>query len=136
MNQVQHIILVDDNQVTNFFNEDLLGFMCRTWKVTTFTSTEAALAYLMQQPPADQDLPTLILLDIKLSGGTGYDLLRELDELELLEANRWKICLLTSSNLVRDQEELGKFPIVGRYIEKPLTEEKVMDALSLFGRVA
>jgi len=127
MEHVEHIILIDDNEVTNFYNQDLLSSIDPSWKITAFNTADQALAYFKAN--ANARIRALVFLDIRMPEYTGFDLLRELEDLDLVDDADLTFCMLTSSSQVRDKEELTKFPLVQRYIEKPLSVEKVQRVL-------
>jgi CheY-like chemotaxis protein len=135
MERVEHIILIDDNEVTNFFNQDILMSMDPSWTITSFTEVDKALAYLTERANELAGSKTLVFLDIKMPECTGFDLIRELEELDLADNPDVRFCMLSSSTLVRDQEELHKFPMIQQFIEKPLNAEKVQRALEVFAPV-
>ncbi len=132
MRRIERIILIDDNEVTNFYNMDLLSSLGGGWDIHVFGDAESALVYFEQNSVPLKQVNTLVLLDVKMPGQTGFDLLRELDELDLLEQENIRFCILTSSNLVRDLEEFEKFPMVTHYLEKPLDRDKVGSLLPYF----
>jgi CitB family two-component system response regulator MalR len=132
MERVEQFILIDDNEVTNFFNQDILMSMDPAWTITSFTEVDKALAYLAERTKELAGRKTLVFLDIKMPERTGFDLIRELEELDLADNPDLRFCMLSSSTLVRDQEELHKFPTIQQYIEKPLNAEKVQRALEVF----
>jgi CheY-like chemotaxis protein len=131
MGPIEHAVLIDDNEVTNFYNQDILSMVDPSLKVTIFNSATEALAFFERGAFGPDSGRTLVLLDIKMPGLTGFDLLRELDDLDLMPEN-FVFCILSSSTQVRDQEELQKFPLIQRYLEKPLNAEKLEDLLNHF----
>jgi CheY-like chemotaxis protein len=130
MKHIEHIVLIDDNEVTNFFNQDILLSMDPSWRITAFTEPDQALTYFedrMNSGPISESM--LVFLDIKMPECTGFDLVRELEERDLVDPLNMQFCMLTSSTLLRDLEDLHKFPMIRHYLEKPLNAEKVQRVL-------
>ena len=92
-------------------------------------SAEEAMAYLKNEPPyenrEENPAPGLVLLDLKLPGLDGFELLRWIRSQTELEGLR--VCVLTSSPLYRDlchAHQLG----ANSFLTKPLERSNV-DAL-------
>ena len=136
MKHTEHIILIDDNEVSNFFNQDVLLSVDPSWKITAFTEVDRAMDFFEHRlDVGGEHERTLIFLDIKMPECTGFDLLRELEERDLTEDPDMQFCMLTSSTLIRDQEEWHKFPVIQQYVEKPLNAEKVKHVMDQFRSV-
>jgi CheY-like chemotaxis protein len=131
MGPIKHVVLIDDNEVTNFYNQDILSAVDPSLKVTIFNNATDALAFFERQAIDPAHGRTLVLLDIKMPGFTGFDLLREMDDADLFPENA-VFCILSSSTQLRDREELRKFPLIQRYLEKPLSTEKLEEVLFAF----
>jgi CheY-like chemotaxis protein len=58
----------------------------------------------------------------------GFEFLEEFEKLPYIQSNPIPVLLLTTSTNLKDVEKAKKFKVTG-YIEKPLTEEKLMEML-------
>lgn len=128
MEKLPHILLVDDDDTTNFLNELLLKKLGVTDRVQVATSGEEAIALLTQLPP---EMPTLLLLDVKMPGMDGIEFLEAYQHLPPAQQAATKIIVLTTSMDARDLGRLNELPIAG-LASKPLDREKVATLLQLY----
>jgi len=117
----QQILLVENNQ------DDILliiraferaGVKRRVQAVTTGMDS---IAYLKGDPPFDErsksPLPGLVLLDIKMPGTDGFDVLRWIRQ--QLEYSHLCVIMLTSSDLIRDVNQAYQLG-ADSFLVKPL----------------
>jgi CheY-like chemotaxis protein len=135
MNLAKRVILIDDSEITNYYNTELLRSIGVDGEVRSFTSVDTAWNEIVRLGTDPQAGPTLVLLDVKMPGNGGFDLLWRLEEEEVEIGSQMVICMLTSSNLKSDQEEYAKFPLVREFIVKPLDEGKLRAAFEHVGPV-
>lgn len=129
MEKIDHILLVDDNAVTNFFNKDLIDSMDLALNVTILSTNDEVLSFFRANIERLRNEKALMFLDIRMPDQDGFELFRELDDLELLPEDGLRICMLTSSNLKRDREQWQKFPMITAFLEKPLDADKINSVL-------
>ncbi|WP_224994232.1 response regulator [Cesiribacter sp. SM1] len=130
MNKLSCILLVDDDDTTNFINQLLLEDLQVTEQVLIATNGWEALQLIKLQW-RDGDCPQLILLDLNMPEMDGLEFLKAYEELEFDQKQAVVIVVLTTSENPGDVERLQKSPIKG-VINKPLTEKKVQDLLRLY----
>ena len=127
MEKLPHILLVDDDDTTNFLNEHLLNKLKVADRVQVATSGEQAMALLTQPPPY---VPTLLLLDVAMPGMGGIEFLEAYLRLPQAQQDATVIVVLTTSMDSRDLQRINELPIAG-LVSKPLTQEKVDSILQL-----
>lgn len=127
MEKLPHILLVDDDDTTNFLHENLLTKLRVSEQVQVATSGEQALALLTQPPPY---VPTLLLLDVAMPGMGGIAFLEAFQRLPQAQQDATVIVVLTTSMDSRDLARINELPIAG-LASKPLTREKVNTLLQL-----
>ncbi len=125
MEHLNFLMLIDDNEITNFYHEDILRDLEIADRFQIFNTSSSALNYLKQVLDGEAERPDLILLDLKMPEMDGFDLLLELEDYNHEETEKLKIVILTSSTLKRDREIADRFPFLFGFIEKPATEEKL-----------
>jgi CheY-like chemotaxis protein len=130
MLKFDHIILVDDNDTTNFYNEDVINDLKWSTPAKVFNNGEEAIAHLQTLEPTGDDFKVLMLLDIKMPGLDGLEVLEAMEEEELPILNNLYVVMLTSSNLKVDVEKSSRFNFVVGYLEKPLSVEKLINAVN------
>jgi CheY-like chemotaxis protein len=115
------VLLVEDDEITNFLSETILSALGVTSVFATLNGMEG-LTYLTQ------DCPDLILLDIAMPVMDGFEFLEE--KLKTGACPTSKVAMLTSSIRKTDQDKASAFPEVIDYLEKPLSPEKVQKLLT------
>jgi CheY-like chemotaxis protein len=124
------IILVDDNDTTNFYNEDVINDLKWSAPAKVFNNAEDAMTHIKGLQPTGDDFKVLLLLDIKMPGIDGLEMLEMMEEDELKILDYLYVVMLTSSNLKVDVEKSSRFNFVVGYLEKPLSVEKLINSVN------
>ena len=134
MKKLNTVLLVDDDETTNYLNHRLLSRMEIASDIRVVTDGEEAINYLRQAFAAttDHPRPELIFVDIKMSGMDGFEFLEEYQRLAADEKEGTVMLMLTSSASFYDLEKLKQFPDVRRHYSKPLTESDVREILQTY----
>lgn len=130
----QSIVLVDDNDVTNYYNADIVMESGVFTKVITHQSPIQTLEFLKTCISNEQDLPSIFVIDVKMPEMDGFELIDEIDELldmAGLELSPVFIILTTSTHM-RDFEQFDKTPLAKKFVSKPLDQEKFLEVLKEF----
>lgn len=125
-----HIILVDDNDTTNFYNEDVINDLKWSTPAKVFNNAEDAIEHIRSLQPSGDDFKILLLLDIKMPGMDGLEMLEMMEEEEMKILDYLYVVMLTSSNLKVDVEKSSRFNFVVGYLEKPLSVEKLINTVN------
>lgn len=129
MTKFRKILLVDDDQITNFLNENLLREMNIADDIAIANDGKEALDYIKTNNGASENFCCdLILLDLNMPVMDGFEFLEKLIELKV-DTSKVSVVLLTTSSNERDQQRAKNFNITG-YINKPLTEAKINQVIS------
>jgi len=126
---MQSILLVDDDSLTCFLEEDLLKEMNLAEHIYIARNGKEALSFITENcgKAADGKCPDLVLLDIFMPVMDGFEFLEEFKKLNNPN-HHTRIIILTSSNDERDIEKANRYHVLG-YICKPLTKDKLLKAL-------
>lgn len=127
MEKLPHILLVDDDDTTNFLNEHMLRRLNVTDQVQVARDGREALALLTQPPPFT---PTLLLLDVSMPGMDGIEFLEAYMRLPQAQQDATVIVMLTTSMDSSDLARIDELPIKG-LVSKPLSREKIDTLLRL-----
>jgi CheY-like chemotaxis protein len=129
MKQLSGILLIDDNETSNFLNERLLRRLHLTDHIQVLSNGKLALDYLenMSRQGSETDIkPELILLDINMPVLDGFEFLELFQQLDARFRQGIHIAMLSTSNHPQDTGKASTFQ--AHYLTKPLTIEK-MEAL-------
>jgi len=129
MKQLNTILLIDDDETTNYLNHRLLSRMNAAETIRVVTNGEEALDYLRKAFAGTEDYPRpdLIFVDIKMSVMDGFEFLEEYQKFDARDKDRTIMMMLTSSASFYDLEKLKQFPEVLKHYSKPLTEADVRE---------
>ena len=134
MRKLSGILLIDDDETTNYLNQRLLNRMQVSDHVHTFINGKQAFDYLYnisnnnyEANTVDYFKPELIFLDINMPVMDGFEML---DLYERLDADFRKgivVVVLTTSTHPQDTDAAKQF--AAEYITKPLTADKLNKVL-------
>ena len=127
---LNHIVLVDDNETTSFLNNRLLGRLAVANQVSTFARADEAFEQLWggQDSNARPPAPDLVFVDLKMPGVSGFEFLELYNSLPQPVQEKTVMAVLTTSMHGADTARVAQYPNV-EYITKPLTEEKMRKLL-------
>jgi len=126
MTKFKHVLLVDDDYVSNFIADHLLSKLNVCDSVSFCRNGDEALKFLKET----DDFPELIFLDINMPVMDGFEFIETFKDLNL-DKNKTRIVIYTASFTPRDVEMLKGIGF-NDFIVKPLTEEKLLQLLKLF----
>jgi CheY-like chemotaxis protein len=129
MHRFNCILLVDDDGITNFINHRLLKNLNITNNIQSAINGDKAMQFITQFAFQNTNhCPELILLDLNMPGADGFDFITAFKDATFDNKDKVKLILLTTSTHKKDLEAVRK-EYIG-YINKPLTEQNLMEALT------
>jgi CheY-like chemotaxis protein len=129
MKRLSGILLIDDNETSNFLNERLLKRMDLTDHIQVTSNGKQALEYLntlSRQPASEvqqQVKPALILLDINMPVLDGFEFLELFQQLDVQFREGIQVAMLSTSSHPQDTGKARDYNAY--YLTKPLTIEKM-----------
>jgi CheY-like chemotaxis protein len=134
MKPLNLILLVDDDDTTNYVNNRTLLRTKAAHEVKIFTNGEQALQYMQAAAgkPGEagtERYPDLIFLDIKMPVMDGFEFLEAYKEMGLNQLVPTKIMMLTSSASFYDLKRLETFADVKRHFSKPLADQDIKEII-------
>ncbi len=126
MDKVKCILLIDDDETTNFINELMILDMGVTERLLQAYNGKEGLEILQKHAEDGQCLPDLILLDINMPVMDGFDFLEAYQAMDFPGKRSVVIVMLTTSLNPNDVERVNKSGIAD-YVNKPLTEQNLID---------
>jgi CheY-like chemotaxis protein len=124
------VLLIDDDDTTNFLNQRLLERMQVTDNIRTFVNGKQAFDYLYNVSNTNYEhtdenyfQPELIFLDISMPVMDGFEMLDLYERLNPEFREKIVLAVLTTSTHPQDTDAAKKYS--AEYLTKPLTAEKV-----------
>jgi CheY-like chemotaxis protein len=132
MKKLECILLVDDNQHTNFFNKRLINKLGLAEQVIVAENGREGIDLLTgQSTPGSQagyPRPNLILLDINMPVMDGWDFMKEYAGLPPNQKEGVSaVVMLSTSYSPHDLEKAGSIPDINEFMQKPLSESQLED---------
>jgi CheY-like chemotaxis protein len=128
MKKVKCILLIDDDETTNFINELMISEMDITDQILQAQNGKEGIDLLLSQVENKQCLPEVILLDINMPVMDGFEFLEEYQKLDIPGKSSVVIVMLTTSLHPTDMERTKNAGITD-YINKPLKENSIKQIL-------
>lgn len=132
MKKFKSVLLVDDDDTSNFISEIIINKSSITDSINTVKNGNEAMKFVSSHcltETCDEECPQLIFLDLHMPVMDGFDFLNELKLKMPDHTKRFKIYVLSSSSNPIDMDKAKEYDIEG-YILKPLDMDK-MRRLSL-----
>lgn len=128
-NSIDTILLVDDDPITCHLNSKMIECLGYPGIVAAVSSGETALDYLRKTRPAvsKRSRSILILLDLNMPNMNGLEFLKKLAEVEAINKEKLYVAILSSNPQHVDETFRDALTAC---LEKPLTEEQMMELLS------
>ncbi|MDG1572467.1 response regulator [Robiginitalea sp. M366] len=123
------ILLIDDDEPTNFMNSLVLRKMQVAAQIHAVQSGQDALDYLTSEDKAQHPKPDLIFLDINMPGMNGWEFLEEYKQLDEKDRGHVVVVMLTTSLNPDDRTKADTTPNINEFHIKPLTADAVREVL-------
>lgn len=127
--RLRHILLVDDDEISNFVTEDLLREMNLAAEITTSSNGDVAISFLnrlFHSAETTSALPELILLDINMPVMDG---LTFVEKLSAIAPEGYKPVILFMLTTPLRGNEMNRLKAindwVAGFIDKPLDKEEL-----------
>ena len=132
---IKNIMLVDDNKIDLFVHQKIIERYNSNIRVIHFNNSLTALEYLKISLHESNlnyfTRPNVLFLDVNMPKCTGFEFLVRLGRLDFLETQNLKIYLLSSSASLIDINKAKTHPLCLGYINKPLTIDKLNEAINV-----
>lgn len=127
MKKLNKILLIDDDDVTNYINKDLLEGLNIAREVQVIEDGEKAFEYLARcGKDFSQGCPEFIIFDHQMPNMDGMELIEALDKINFIRENKVVFMYLGVSSVQADVESMKELG-VHEFTIKPLSEAKVLD---------
>lgn len=127
--QLNCILLIDDDETTNYVNTILINKASCAKEVRSVTSGHQALEYLKSvDENGNHPQPDLIFLDINMPVMNGWEFIEEYNQLLPEQRGKVLVWMLSTSDNPADRERAKSLGSDG-FMAKPLTISKLMDVI-------
>jgi len=127
--KLKTILLVDDDEATNFIHQMVIKQMGCTENIVVRENGVEALEYLTASIDGNYPQPDLILLDINMPRMDGWEFLEEYKKLDDDQLAKTVIVMLTTSLNPDDKDKANIIPVITGFMSKPLTTEMLEEIL-------
>jgi CheY-like chemotaxis protein len=124
------ILLIDDDEPTNFLNELVIKQVDCAEKTVAVQSGQAALDFLKERINGGYPQPELIFLDINMPVMNGWEFLEEYKKLDSDQKAKMVMVMLTTSLNPDDKDKADTIDAIDDFVSKPLTAEIVNEILN------
>jgi CheY-like chemotaxis protein len=132
--QLNCILVIDDDEPTNFFTAMILEESGCTRHTKIVQSGMEALEYLIKSETVNPDpefpSPDLIFLDINMPAMDGWEFLEEYKKLN--KTQEMIVVMLTTSLFPEDRIKAKELQEISCFENKPLTAEKITSVLEKY----
>ena len=130
MKKVAHVLLIDDDNTTNFFNKIVIKKADVCDNVHSVLTAQDAIEYLQTRFEEGQPLPDVIFLDINMPEMNGWEFMEVYTGLDIPKDNI-SIYMLSSSQNDEDVQLARSHPLITDFLKKPLNASQLTDDLVL-----
>ncbi len=132
MQKLSCVLLVDDDQTTNYLNQLLLKRLNVTDQILVAHNGREALAALTAHCPGSStgtsSCPTLILLDVNMPVMNGFEFLEAYAQLPAAQRRAMVVVVLTTSLHPQDVERARRLEAAA-FLSKPLANKDLKELL-------
>ena len=120
MKKIDQIMLIDDDEVTNFYHQFIIEGSNCCKQIQIFKDSQNALSFLQD---TKNPMPNIIFLDINMPLMNGWEFLDKYKKIDVKRKNNVVIVMLTTSTNKSDKEKSKTYREVAHFYNKPLTEQ-------------
>lgn len=135
MQKLNTVLLIDDDDATNFMNRRILTKMELAEQIVVTENGRDALDYLTKATnPTEQKAtypqPELIFVDINMPVMNGWEFLDAYEKLPIEQKGKIVVVMLTTSLNYHDEELAKSKNMLTGFLSKPLKKSDVVDLLA------
>lgn len=125
------ILLIDDDVIFLMLTNKLFKDQPFLEQINTASNVQAAFTYFKSLQEGGSEYPDAVFIDLDMPETSGFELAQQLKKTYLADKPETKLFILSSSISQNDRSIAEKLEAVDDYMEKPLSTEKLKQALGL-----
>ena len=126
--KLSSILLIDDDEPTNFLHQLVINQADCTHHCTIVESGQEALDYLSSP---ENPIPDLVLLDINMPIMNGWDFLDAYQNLSIPHKDKIMVVMLTTSISLSEEEKAKNMKVIQDFRRKPLTTTMLKELIEI-----
>ena len=134
--KLNSILLVDDDEATNFLHKIVLEEANIAEKIIIALNGEEALAIIRENAQNNIPQPDMIFLDINMPKMNGWEFVEEYQKIENTKNIKLLIIMLTVSLNPDDRKKANKLHSINGFLNKPLTIDVLEEIMEDYFRKA
>ena len=131
MMNINSVLLVEDDSITNYINTRLIKKVKITNDIHVSLNGAEALSFIKETTSNGNSCPELIFLDINMPVMDGFEFLQKFHALNIPNKDKVVIVMLTTSTHSKDMDKLFNSGNTD-FLSKPLTEQKLQDIIAKY----
>lgn len=129
MKTIDHLCLVDDDDVFRFLTRKVIEETKLVNRIEIFSNGLSAIQFLKANLTSPEGLPEIILLDLTMPVMDGWGFLEEFIKIKPHTGKKITIYIVSSSIDPADIKKARSISVVSDFIIKPVTRIKLMHML-------
>ena len=121
------ILIVDDSELQRVITEMVIKKSRSAVRIVSFPSATDALDHLRTLENHNSKFPDVIFLDIHMPIMDGFDFLDKYLEFSDDIRSQCKIVMLSATDSDADHDRIQGYPVVYKFINKPMTNKALND---------
>jgi len=126
------VMIIDDSDLQRYLTETIVKRNLPVEQIVSFNSPIGALAYLHSIENYSDTFPKVIFLDIHMPLMNGFGFLDKYLEFPEKVREDCKIVMLSSTDSDEDHARMNDYPIIYKFISKPMSDEMTNDICALW----
>lgn len=120
---VKTTFIIDDDDIYVYAIKRLINIRKLSEQVFVFKNGKQAIDYFIETSLEEMIMPDIILLDIRMPVMGGWEFLERFSKLDFVGKHKVGVYVVSSSIDPRDLCKADEFPLVEKYLFKPINSE-------------